>query len=81
MAERSERNGGLFQKLDALLVEIIDQFASQGHGTAFVIATMQDVLAKRKEACERDPDPAEDDVDEPVNDWPGADRRSAATKE
>ncbi|MGH6807414.1 MAG: hypothetical protein ACREEJ_11305 [Ensifer adhaerens] len=81
MTERSESTERLFQQLDAVVADIIDQFASQGHGTAVVIETLQDVLAKRQYACERDPDPAEEDVSEPVNDWPGAYNRSATTKE
>lgn len=81
MTERSESTERLFQQLDAVVADIIDQFASQGHGTAAVIETLQDVLAKRQDGYKRDPDPAEKDVSEPVNDWPGADNRSATTKE
>ncbi|MGF6178918.1 hypothetical protein [Ensifer sp. 4252] len=81
MTERSESTERLFQQLDALVADIIDQFASQGHGTAVVIETLQDVLAKRRYAYERDPDPAEEDVNEPANDWPGADNRRTTTKE
>jgi hypothetical protein len=58
MTERSESPERLFQQLDDLVADIIDQFASQGHGTAVVIETLQDVLAKRQLAYERDPDPA-----------------------
>jgi hypothetical protein len=76
MTERSESPERLFQQLDDLVADIIDQFASQGHGTAVVIETLRDVLAKRQLAYERDPDPAEDAVDEPANDWPGADNRA-----
>ncbi|NEI72481.1 hypothetical protein GR212_23185 [Rhizobium lusitanum] len=78
MTERSESPERLFKQLDDLVADIIDQFASQGHGTAVVIETLQDVLAKRQVAHERDPDPAEDAVDEPANDWSGADDRTGA---
>jgi hypothetical protein len=78
MTERSESPERLFQQLDNLVADIIDQFASQGHGTAVVIETLQDVLAKRQLAYERDPDPAEETIEEPANDWPGPDIRSEA---
>ncbi|MGR9059429.1 hypothetical protein ACU8NH_26555 (plasmid) [Rhizobium leguminosarum] len=77
-AESSER---LFQQLDDLVADIIDRLASDGHGTAIVIETLQDVLAKRQLAYDRDPDPAEDIVQEPSNDWPAADRRRPDEKE
>ncbi|WP_457584977.1 hypothetical protein [Ensifer canadensis] len=80
MIERVECPEGLFQQLDAVVTEIIDQFASQGHGTAVVIETLQDVLEKRQDAYERDPDPTEDNLDEPANDWPGADNRGASKR-
>lgn len=67
--ETSER---LFKQLDDLVADVIDRFASEGHGTAEVIETLQDVLAKRQLAYDRDP--AEDSIDEPSNDWPAADR-------
>ena len=54
----------LFQQLDDLIADIIDQFASQGHGTVTVIETLQDVLAKRQLAYDRDPDPQEDEIEE-----------------
>jgi hypothetical protein len=76
MTERSDSPERLFHQLDNLLADIIDQFASQGHGTAVVIETLQDVLAKRQLAYERNPDPAEETVDEPANEWPGASIRS-----
>lgn len=69
--DTSER---LFKQLDDLVADVIDRFASEGHGTAVVIETLQDVLAKRQLAYDRDPDPAEDSIDEPSNDWPAADR-------
>ena len=78
MTKQSGSPERLFQQLDDLVADIIDQFASQGHGTAVVIETLQDVLAKRQLAYERDPDPAEETVEEPANDWPGADIRSDA---
>ncbi|MBY3465819.1 hypothetical protein HFN80_17740 [Rhizobium laguerreae] len=78
MTERPESPDRLFQQLDNLVADIIDQFASQGHGTAVVIETLQDVLAKRQLAYERDPDPAEETVEEPANDWPGANIRPDA---
>jgi hypothetical protein len=68
----------LFQQLDNLVADIIDQFASQGHGTAIVIETLQDVLTKRQLAYERDPDPADETVEKPANDWPGANIRYEA---
>jgi hypothetical protein len=68
--DTSER---LFKQLDDVVADVIDRFASEGHGTAVVIETLQDVLAKRRLAYDRDPDPAEDSVDEPSNDWPAAD--------
>lgn len=42
MTERSESTERLFQQLDDLVADIIDQFACQGHGTAVVIETLQD---------------------------------------
>ncbi|NTH49262.1 hypothetical protein G6K98_32010 [Agrobacterium rhizogenes] len=72
MTERSESPERLFQQLDNLVADIIDQFATQGHGTAVVLVTLQEVLAKRQLAYERDPDPAEEPVEKPANDWPGA---------
>jgi hypothetical protein len=80
MTERSEYPERLFQQLDKLVADIIDQFASQGHGTAVVIETLQDVLAKRQLAYERDPDPAEDAVGEPADEWPGADDQTGTKK-
>lgn len=80
MIERSENPERLFQQLDDFVADIIDQFASQGHGTAVVIETLQDVLAKRQLAYQRDPNPAKDAVDEPANDWPGADDRTGPTE-
>lgn len=64
MAEGPVSTERLFQQLDDLIADIIDQFASQGHGTASVIETLQDVLAKRQLAYDRDPDPQEDNVEE-----------------
>jgi hypothetical protein len=78
MTERLESPERLFQQLDNLVADIVDQFANQGHGTAVVLETLQDVLAKRQLAYSRDPDPAEDAVEERANDWPGADIRSEA---
>lgn len=66
----------LFQQLDDVVAEIIDRFASEGHGTERVIETLQDVLAKRQLAYDRDPDPADEPIEEPSNDWPGADKPS-----
>jgi len=81
MTERSHKPERLFQQLDDLVADIIDRFASQGHETAAVIETLQDVLAKRQLAFERDPDPADDVVDEPANDWPGADNPQIGARE
>lgn len=78
MTERSESPERLFPQLDNLVADIVDQFASQGHETAVVLETLQDVLTKRRLAYERDPDPAEETVEEPANDWPGADIRTEA---
>ena len=78
MTKQSGSPERLFQQLDDLVADIIDQFASQGHGTAVVIETLQDVLAKRQLAYERDPDPAEETVEKPANDWPGANIRAEA---
>jgi hypothetical protein len=64
MTER-ETPERLFQHLDDLDADIVDQFASRRHGTALVVGTLQDVLAKRQLAYERDPNLAEDDVEEP----------------
>jgi hypothetical protein len=72
VTDRPENSERLFQQLDDLIAEIIDRFASEGHGTLKVIETLQDVVAKRRLAYDRDPDPAEDIVDEPSNDWPAA---------
>jgi len=66
----------LFQQLDDAVAGIIDRFASEGHGTARVIETLQDVLTKRQIAYDRDPDPADDSIEEPSNDWPAADNPS-----
>jgi len=66
----------LFQQLDDVVAEIIDRFASERHGTARVIETLHDVLAKRQLAYDRDPDPADEPIEEPPNDWPGADKTS-----
>ncbi|WSG78252.1 hypothetical protein U8P80_32530 (plasmid) [Rhizobium beringeri] len=55
---------------------MIDRLAIEGHGTANVIETLQEVLAKQQLAYDRDPDPAEDIVAEPSNDWPTDGRRS-----
>ncbi|MFK0278389.1 hypothetical protein ACIQUG_32285 [Ensifer sp. NPDC090286] len=76
MTEKSDNAERLFQHLDDLVAEIIDRFANEGHGTVTVIETLQDVIAKRRLAYDRDPDPAED-VEEPSNDWPAA---TAATE-
>jgi hypothetical protein len=81
MTKDLENSGRLFQQLDDLVADIIDRFAGEGHGTAIVIETLQDVLAKRQLAYDRDPDPAEDIVREPSNDWPAADGRRPDEKE
>lgn len=80
MTDRSEGQESLFQQLDDLIADIIDQFASQGYGTEVVIETLQEALSKRKRAYDRDPDSAED-VEEPANDWPGAERPPDGTRE
>lgn len=80
MTEKPDNAERLFQHLDDLVAEIIDRFANEGHGTATVIETLQDVIAKRRLAYDRDPDPAED-VEEPVNDWPAAVTPAAEVKE
>lgn len=72
MTEKPQKPDRLFQHLDELVAEMIDRFASEGHGTATVIETLHDVIAKRRLAYDRDPDPAEDAVEEPSNDWPAA---------
>jgi hypothetical protein len=72
VTEKAQNTDRLFQHLDDLVADIIDRFASEGHGTATVIETLQDVIAKRRLAYDRDPDPAEDAVEEPSNDWPAA---------
>ena len=72
MAKGAQNTDRLFQHLDDLVAEIIDRFESEGHGTATVIETLQDVIAKRRLAFDRDPDPADDEVEEPSNDWPAA---------
>lgn len=41
MSERSENQERLFQQLDDAVAEIIDRFASEGHGTARVVETLQ----------------------------------------
>ena len=65
MTEKPDNAERLFQHLDDLVAEIIDRFANEGPGTATVIETLQDVIAKRRLAYDRDPDPAED-VEEPA---------------
>jgi hypothetical protein len=64
MTEGPASTERLFQPLDDLIADIIDQFASQGHGTVTVIETLQDVLAKRQLAYDRDLDPQHDAVEE-----------------
>lgn len=76
MSERSENQERLFQQLDDAVAEIIDRFANEGHGTARVVETLQDVLAKRQLAYDRDPDPADEPIEEPANEWPAADNPS-----
>lgn len=71
MTQGPEDAERLFQHLDHLVAEIIDRLANEGHQTVAVIETLQDVVAKRRLAYDRDPDPAED-VEEPSNDWPAA---------
>lgn len=80
MTERSDNAERPFQHLDDLVAEIIDRFANEGHGTVTVIETLQDVIAKRRLASDRDPDPAED-VEEPANVWPAAATPSTEVKE
>ena len=76
MTDRAQSAERLFQQLDDAVAEIIDRFASEGHGTARVIETLRDVLMKRQLASERDPDPTNEPLDEPSNDWPAADSPS-----
>jgi hypothetical protein len=64
MAEGPVSTERLFQQLDDLIADIVDQFASQGHGTVTVIETLQDVLTKRQLAYDRDPDPQDDKIEE-----------------
>jgi hypothetical protein len=76
MSERSENQERLFQQLDDAVAEIIESFSNDGHGTARVVKTLQDVLARRQLAYDRDPDPADELIEEPANEWPAADNRS-----
>lgn len=80
MTEISDNAERLFQHLDDLFAEIIDRFANEGHRTITVIEMLRDVIAKRRLAYDRGPDPGED-VDEPSNDWPAAATPEAALKE
>ncbi|WP_349963166.1 hypothetical protein [Rhizobium sp. ZPR3] len=80
MTEGPDNAEPLFQRLDDLVAEIIDRFANEGHGTATVIETLQDVIAKHRLAYDCDPDPAED-LEEPANDWPAAATPSTDVKE
>jgi hypothetical protein len=52
--------------------------SSQAHGTAVVLETRPDVLAKRQLPYEHDPDPAEQTVEEPAHNWPGANIQTEA---
>ncbi|CDM60292.1 MULTISPECIES: hypothetical protein [Rhizobium] len=76
MTDRTQSPERLFQQLDDAVAEIIDRFAREGHGTTRVIETLQDVLAKRQLAYDRDPDPTDEPIEEPSNDWPAADNPS-----
>ena len=81
MTQNAGRSEQLFQQLDDLVAEIIDRFAGEGHGTEAVIKTLQDVLAKRQLAYDQDPDPSEESIEEPSNEWPAADDRPPVAKE
>ena len=52
--------------------------SSQAHGTAVVLETLRDVLAERQLAYEHDPDPAEETVEGPAHNWPGANIQTEA---
>lgn len=80
MTNRAQSPERLFQQLDDAIAEIIDRFASEGHGTTRVIETLQDVLAKRQLAHDRDPDPADEPMEEPSNGWPAADNSPEAAE-
>lgn len=73
MTDRAQSPERLFQQLDDAVAEIIDRFARDGHGTTSVIEALQDVLAKQQLASDHDPDPANEPMEEPSNDWPAAD--------
>lgn len=81
MTSETGHSERLFQQLDDLVAEIIDRFANEGHGTEAVIETLEDVLAKRRLAYHKDPDPAEESIEQPSNDWPAANDRPADGKE
>ncbi|MBD9390605.1 hypothetical protein IB237_25730 [Agrobacterium sp. AGB01] len=59
------------------LEELIDAYVVNGMKPADVIALAQQQLRELSKAYDKDPDPADDnvaEVDEPANDWPGADQ-------
>lgn len=58
------------------LGQLVDRFVVKGGKAPTIIAAMQRELNGMKMAYEEDPDPSDDPVvvDEPSNDWPGADR-------
>lgn len=58
------------------LEQLVDRFVVKGGKAPTIIAAIQRELAEMKKAYDEDPDPSDDPVvvDEPSNDWPGADR-------
>jgi hypothetical protein len=58
------------------LEDFVDTFVVAGAKQADVFDAIIEEVRNLRAALDRDPDPAEDDsvaVDEPANDWPGAD--------
>lgn len=64
----SERTSEIEQKLE----ELVDSFVTQGSDTAGVLQTIADHLIVLRLALDRDPDPVEDSLGEPANEWPSA---------
>lgn len=59
------------------LAELVDTFVVAGAKQSDVFEVIIDEVGHLRAALKRDPDPADDDtapVEEPANDWPGADR-------
>lgn len=51
---------------------LVEKAVTKGAKQADVFAALSEEIERHRNATERDPDPSEQVINEPANDWPGA---------